>query len=359
VADKGSETQPPAIEEVVPDDFFEHEGEGELEDPKLMLESSQDMRSAWDDWHCKRGPGKFVDLRFFGRGVNGVPAPAQDAYKALEQALRATGYQPTSVGSFNCRHIGSDPNKPWSLHAYGVAIDIDPRENPFTPGDAYSGKFKKSHVDAALNIKNTAGRPVWEWGGNWRNSKDRMHFQLAQGPRDVTIDWSTVAGAEPVDLTGYTHRVTASSLNLRSSATTSADVLASLPNGTPVAADSGETANADGYDWLKIEAAMGGGVLQGWVAGSYLEPIETAGAPSGEVEQITATHRVDASGLNLRTRPALSGGMITELPDRTEVQAASGETRSADGYEWIKIRAASGGTIVEGWVAAQYLTPMG
>ena len=359
MSENQSEIEPPAFDSVVPDDFFEHEGDGEFDDPALMEESPHDdIRSAWGDWHCKKGPGKFVDVKFFGKGVNGVPAPAYDAYKALEQALQSAGYAPSSSGSFNCRHIGNNPNKPWSLHAYGIAIDIDPKQNPFTKGDPYSGKFQKSHVDAVLSIKNTSGRTVWEWGGSWR-TPDRMHFQLDQGPSGVGIDWSTVPGADPVELPGVTHRVTASTLNMRGTPTTSAEVIASLPNGAQAAAQPDAAQESDGYRWIRVQAAYGGRVVDGWVASQYVEAVgpATSARPAAGARLEGATHRVAATGLNLREQPTTSGTMIIELSDGTEVAIQTDAPQESDGFEWVKVRALIGEQVKDGWVASKYLEP--
>ncbi len=186
-------------EPTIPPEFLDPEEDAELLDPEPMLDtgatSTTTLRSLWEAWMCRKGGGTFVDVEFFGKTIGGVPAPAQDAYKALEQALRSAGYQPKSRWAYNCRKI-SGSNR-LSLHSAGIAIDIDPKQNPFTKGDPYSGWLKKHHVDAALAIRNGAGRRVWAWGGNW-SKPDRMHFQLDRGPDAVDVDWSTVPGADGV-----------------------------------------------------------------------------------------------------------------------------------------------------------------
>ncbi len=121
----GNENQierPPPFGEV-PADYVDPEGGGELQDPSLALESTADMRRAWSDWLCANGPGEFANVKFFGKGIGGVPAPAVDAYMALEAALTATGYQPHDAWSNKCRKIANTDR--YSLHSYGVAIDID------------------------------------------------------------------------------------------------------------------------------------------------------------------------------------------------------------------------------------------
>lgn len=180
-------------ESFVPEDFLDPEGEAELQDPDLAGLETRDstLRRVWAPWRCTGGGDQFVPGKFFGKSIGQIPKPAVSAFAALEQALRSTGYSPKSSWSYNCRKIsGSDK---YSLHSYGIAIDIDPQLNPYSSGDPYAGLLKRKHVKAALAIKNSAGSSVWSWGGNWRKP-DRMHFQLDQGPDRVDINWTTVPG---------------------------------------------------------------------------------------------------------------------------------------------------------------------
>jgi hypothetical protein len=180
------------VDEGIPPEFLEPEGDAEGQDPDLILEATTStLRGLWKEWMCRRGSGTFVDVEFFGRRIGGVPAPAVDAYRALELALGSSGYAPTSRWAYNCRMI-ADTGQP-SLHSAGIAVDIDPDENPYTEGDPFSGKIGPDHVAAALAIRNGNGARVWSWGGHW-SKPDRMHFQLDRGPSAVDVDWRTVAG---------------------------------------------------------------------------------------------------------------------------------------------------------------------
>jgi uncharacterized protein YraI len=371
MSEEHSEIEQPPPFGAVPPEFLDPEGDGELYDPALELESTADMRKAWKNWLCAKGPGEFANVQFFGKGIGGVPAPAVEAFKALEAALMATGYQPRSAWSNKCRKIKNTDR--YSLHSYGVAIDIDAKENPQSSGSPYSGKIQKSHVDAVRAIKNTAGRRVWQWGGTW-STPDRMHFQLDQGPDAVAIDPSTVPGAVHVALEAVTHKVTATSLNMRTEPTTSGALIAGLPQGAAVAAQADPIQESDGYKWLRIEAVVGGRLQAGWVASSYLEALDGGAlppapaatpakpavvVPQGEMHIAGATHRVRATSLNLRSEPTTSGALLASLPDGAEVAAEPGTARENDDYLWIKVRAAVDGGIEEGWVASKYLEAVG
>lgn len=352
----GIEHPPPFGE--VPAEFIDPEGDGELEDPSLILESSADMRTLWKEWLCARGSGEFADVQFFGKGIGGVPAPAVDAFKALEAALKASGYQPRKSWSNKCRKIAKSDR--YSLHSYGIAIDIDATENPQSSGPQFSGKIQKRHVDAALGVLNFSGDRIWVWGGYW-NTPDRMHFQLNQGPKTVAVDPSTLRGAVHLALEGVTHLVTAKSLNLRREPTTSGALIAGLPKGAQVAAQSDPVQENDGYQWLRVEAVVGGQLAKGWVAGKYLEAIGVTTAEPAvvdtRVEPATpgATHRVRASSLNLRTEPTTSGSLVTSLPFGLEVVAQPDPPRESDDYRWIKVKATVAGQAEVGWVASNYL----
>ncbi|MDY7578429.1 M15 family metallopeptidase [Herbaspirillum sp. RTI4] len=91
--------------------------------------------------------------------------------------------------AFNARPITGGSS--WSKHAYGVAIDINPLQNPYVTTDS-SGAAKVLPPDAVGYLKRTPVRPGMAesivdifaeqgfliWGGDWRQPRDYQHFEI-------------------------------------------------------------------------------------------------------------------------------------------------------------------------------------
>ena len=93
------------------------------------------------------------------------------------------------TGAFHCRRAVPSPcgsgSGNWSNHAYGHAVDLNPRENPYVGCGAVYDPDSRSYVDRSRMRKGMVTPAVvrafrsigWGWGGGWRGStKDYMHF---------------------------------------------------------------------------------------------------------------------------------------------------------------------------------------
>ncbi len=90
-----------------------------------------------------------------------------------------------NTSAFNCRSITGGGG--WSLHSYGTAIDVNPRENPYVSGQTVLPPEGRDHLDrddpAPGMIR--AGDPVlgaftahgFTWGGSWTDPVDYQHFE--------------------------------------------------------------------------------------------------------------------------------------------------------------------------------------
>jgi hypothetical protein len=95
------------------------------------------------------------------------------------------------TASFECRQAVPSPctggkrTGTWSMHAYGLAIDINPRENPYVGCGQSNDPTARSYRDRRRQRPGmVGGRTVrafaasgWGWGGSWAgDTKDYMHF---------------------------------------------------------------------------------------------------------------------------------------------------------------------------------------
>ena len=74
----------------------------------------------------------------------------------------------------------------WSKHAEGLAIDINPLQNPFVTTDkTYPQNSNQNQELGRLSMSDQEALKVmaifrkynWKWGGNWKKNKDYMHWE--------------------------------------------------------------------------------------------------------------------------------------------------------------------------------------
>jgi D-alanyl-D-alanine carboxypeptidase len=90
-----------------------------------------------------------------------------------------------NTSSFNCRNATGSSN--WSMHAYGLAIDLNPLENPYVSSGRTSHRGSVKYLNRSKRLKGMIhpGDVVvrafesigWGWGGYWTGSvQDLQHF---------------------------------------------------------------------------------------------------------------------------------------------------------------------------------------
>jgi hypothetical protein len=93
--------------------------------------------------------------------------------------------QADNTSAFNCRDATGSTS--WSEHAYGLAVDLDPCENPYVYADGYEAHPRcRQYVDRRLHdpgVIHTGDQVVgafasvgWGWGGRWQGDRDYQHF---------------------------------------------------------------------------------------------------------------------------------------------------------------------------------------
>ncbi len=167
-------------------------------------------RSTWDQG-CPVGAADLAWIRLTFRGFDGarhtgellVNAAAADGLASVFRELWRIDFpmeqlaitsvaerdaEPTGdgngTGAFNCRPVTGGTS--YSQHAYGLAIDLNPFQNPYLKGDVVLPELARSYLDRD-DVRPgmiTADGPVvaafarigWGWGGSWNSLKDYQHF---------------------------------------------------------------------------------------------------------------------------------------------------------------------------------------
>jgi hypothetical protein len=115
-------------------------------------------------------------------------------HMGLADAYGPSGSRPADgdvSGSFECRQAVPSPctggrgTGTWSMHAFGLAVDLNPVENPYVgcgqtrdPG-ARRYRDRSRHRPGMVTARVIAAfRSIgWGWGGSWTgDTKDYMHF---------------------------------------------------------------------------------------------------------------------------------------------------------------------------------------
>jgi len=91
-----------------------------------------------------------------------------------------------NTSAFNCRKAVANGPSSWSNHAYGVAIDLDPVENPYVLDGKVLPPAGRAHLDRSAHepgLIRANGAVValfrsmgWVWGGVW-SDPDYQHMQ--------------------------------------------------------------------------------------------------------------------------------------------------------------------------------------
>jgi hypothetical protein len=95
-----------------------------------------------------------------------------------------------ATSGFSCRRAagspcpGAKPSGGWSMHAYGEAVDLNPRENPYTGCGVTRDRGALPYLDRTRVRRGMVTGDVvaafraigWAWGGDWSGTKDYMHF---------------------------------------------------------------------------------------------------------------------------------------------------------------------------------------
>ena len=150
------------------------------------------LRVAFIGFDRRPHTGELIVRRDQARGVVQVFRRLYDARFPIEQMTLPRTAKPdrTPTGDGNgtaatvCRPTRGETF--WSAHALGLAIDVNPFQNPYVKGDLVLPELASAYRDRSWHrpgmirpngLVVRAFRDIgWSWGGDWRSLKDYQHF---------------------------------------------------------------------------------------------------------------------------------------------------------------------------------------
>jgi hypothetical protein len=128
-------------------------------------------------------------VKVFGRlFAEGYPIEGMRVTGAAGLTAPPTG-DDNMTDAYACRPVRD--SKVWSQHAYGLAVDVDPFQNPYHKGRIVLPELATSSLDRGA-VRPGMIRPDgpvakafaaigWKWGGDYHSLKDYMHFSANGG----------------------------------------------------------------------------------------------------------------------------------------------------------------------------------
>jgi len=153
----------------------------------------RNVRLAYWDFSGRRRVGTLVVAASAARPVSRVFRilyRARFPIRSMRPIDAFHGSDPRSMAAdntsgFNCRAAVTSGPASWSEHAYGLAIDVDTRENPYHEGGRWlppAGARFADRANARPGMAVAGGVLVrafasigWSWGGRW-SDPDYQHF---------------------------------------------------------------------------------------------------------------------------------------------------------------------------------------
>lgn len=122
-----------------------------------------------------------------------------DAWAAFSAVMQVYDYRfrESAGGTYNCRRIGGTTR--YSLHAYGLALDLNPLKNPFSlPLRTDQPVAFRRDLEKIIT---RSGRQVFQWGGRW-NKPDAMHWQIGALRSELATGIIAPVAVEPAGGSG-------------------------------------------------------------------------------------------------------------------------------------------------------------
>jgi hypothetical protein len=200
---------------IITTDYLPPPADGRFHSTIASVPPSVLARSSWTS-AC---PVKSTDLRYVTVGFRGFDGLAHTGEMLVHKSaaeglvkvfgrLFAEGYPiegmrvtgsagltapPTGddnmTDAYACRPVRD--SKVWSQHSYGLAVDVNPFQNPYHKGEIVLPELATSYLDRGTvrpgmilpdgPVVKAFAAIGWKWGGDYHSLKDYMHFSANGG----------------------------------------------------------------------------------------------------------------------------------------------------------------------------------
>ena len=230
----------------------------------------------------------------------------------------------------------TEPTEPPAavVNTYKVtASSLNIRKSAGVDG-AKVGSYKKDTVVTVLETKKV-GSTTWAKTDKGWVSMEYLTLVETGGNNTQQPDIQQPDTQQPA---ANTYQVTASSLNIRKSASSSANKIGSYKKSTVVTVL--ETKKVGSTTWAKTD--------KGWVSMEYLTPVKTGSSDTQQPDNLQTqgkTYTVTASRLNVRKSASSSAKVVDCYEKGTKVTVL--ETKKVGSVTW--------GRTSKGWISMQYV----
>ena len=148
-----------------------------------------DGRAHTGELLVNRSAAKGVASVFRKLFAAGWPIEGMRIVTAADLSGPSTG-DVNNTSAFTCRAVTGSKTT-WSQHAYGLALDLNPFQNPYLAGSRIipgSAGAYRDRTPSRPGLNTPGSLPVrafralgWGWGGTYTSKKDYMHFSATGG----------------------------------------------------------------------------------------------------------------------------------------------------------------------------------
>lgn len=160
--------------------------------PHITTDDLRQLTLSYIDFEGKEQVGMMICNKDVAEDITEIFKGLFEAGYQIEKILLADEYggdddkimADNNSSCFNYRTVADTDTL--SLHALGLAVDINPRYNPYIVGDKIMPPNGAEYADRKRDFPHKIDRRDlcyklfrrhgWKWGGSWRSCKDYQHF---------------------------------------------------------------------------------------------------------------------------------------------------------------------------------------